>query len=39
MPLQIPPSLNLTGATLQLSYRERPEAGAKLMAEASLKLP
>ena len=39
MPLQIPPGLNLTGATLQLSYRERPEAGAKLMAEASLKLP
>jgi fimbrial chaperone protein len=39
MPLQIPQNLNLAGATLQLSYRERPEAGARLMAEATLKLP
>ena len=39
MPLQIPPGLNLAGATVQLTYRERPEAGARLIAEASLKLP
>ena len=39
MPLQVPPGTVLAGGTLSLSYRERPEAGGKMIAEASLALP
>lgn len=39
MPLQLPPGAALAGATLRLSYRERADAGGKLMAETSLALP
>ncbi|QNA90350.1 fimbria/pilus periplasmic chaperone [Massilia sp. Dwa41.01b] len=39
LPLQVPAGLALAGGTLQVSYRDRPEAGGKLLAEASLNLP
>jgi fimbrial chaperone protein len=39
MPLQLPPGATLSGGTLRLSYRERADAGSKLMAEASIALP
>ena len=39
MPLTMPPGTALAGGTLNLSYRERAEAGGKMMAEASLTLP
>ncbi|MEC5214917.1 fimbrial chaperone protein [Polaromonas sp. CG_9.5] len=39
MVLQVPPGTALAGGTLNLSYRERAEAGGKMMAEASLTLP
>ncbi|MDB5868998.1 MAG: hypothetical protein JWP96_1330 [Polaromonas sp.] len=39
MPLQVPPGTTLAAGTLDLSYRERAEAGGKIMAEASLALP
>lgn len=39
MPLAVPPGTALVGGTLNLSYRERAEAGGKMMAEASLALP
>jgi len=29
----------LTGGVLEVNYRERPEAGGKLLAQASLNLP
>jgi fimbrial chaperone protein len=39
MPLQVPPGTVLADGTLSLSYRERPDAGGKMIAEASLTLP
>lgn len=39
MALQVPPGMALAGGTLSLSYRERAEAGGKMMAQASLTLP
>lgn len=39
MALQVPAGTTLAGGTLNLSYRERAEAGGKMMAEASLSLP
>lgn len=37
--LQLPPGLVLTRGTLRLTYRERPEAGGRLLAEAVLQVP
>lgn len=37
--LKPPPGLVLAGGTLRLSYRDRPEAGGKLLAEAAVELP
>lgn len=37
--LHLPPGLVLARGTLRLTYRERPEAGGKLLAEALLPLP
>jgi hypothetical protein len=37
--LRPPPGLVLAGGTLRLSFRERPEAGGKLLAEAVIELP
>jgi hypothetical protein len=39
LPLQVPDGLALAGGTLDVSYRDRPEAGGKLLAQASLTLP
>ncbi|MDM4764967.1 molecular chaperone [Pelomonas sp. SE-A7] len=39
LPLQLPAGTALRGGTLKVSYRDRPEAGGKLLAEASLVLP
>lgn len=39
LPLQLPANLALAGGTLEVAYRERPEAGGKLLAQASLVLP
>jgi hypothetical protein len=39
LPLQVPPGLALAHGTLEVSYRERPEAGGKLLAQANLALP
>lgn len=39
MPLQVPPGTVLAGGALNVSYRERAEAGGKSMAEVSLPLP
>ena len=39
MQLQVPPGTALAGGSLSLQYRERAEAGGKLLAEASLPLP
>jgi len=39
MTLQVPAGMALAGGTLSLSYRERAEAGGKMMAQASLTLP
>ncbi|MDI4631615.1 molecular chaperone [Pelomonas sp. V22] len=39
LPLQLPAGTPMPGGTLKLTYRERPEAGGKLLAEASLTLP
>ena len=39
MALQVPAGTTLAGGSLSLSYRERAEAGGKMMAEASLSLP
>lgn len=39
MPLQIPAGAALSGGTLNLTYRERVEAGGKLIADASLTVP
>jgi len=37
--LRPPPGLALARGTLRLSFRERPEAGGKLLAEAAVELP
>lgn len=39
LPLQLPPGTRLAGGSLHLTYRERPEAGGRLLAEAALNLP
>jgi len=39
LPLQVPEGLALAAGTLEVSYRDRPEAGGKLLAQASLNLP
>jgi P pilus assembly chaperone PapD len=39
LPLKVPVGLTLAGGVLEVSYRERPEAGGKLLAQASLNLP
>ena len=39
LPLQVPDGVALAGGTLEVSYRDRPEAGGKLLAQASLNLP
>jgi P pilus assembly chaperone PapD len=39
LPLQVPDGVALAGGTLDVSYRDRPEAGGKLLAQASLNLP
>lgn len=39
LPLQLPKGMTLAGGTLEVAYRERPEAGGKLLAQASLNLP
>ena len=39
LPLQVPAGVALAGGTLDVSYRDRPEAGGKLLAQASLALP
>jgi len=39
LPLQLPAGTALRTGTLRVSFRDRPEAGGKLLAEASLALP
>lgn len=39
MPLQLPPDARLAGGSLHLTFRERAEAGSRLLAEATLNLP
>lgn len=39
VPLQVPAGVALAGGTLEVSYRERLDAGGKLLAQASLDLP
>lgn len=39
LPLQVPKGVTLAGGTLEVAYRDRPEAGGKLLAQASLNLP
>ena len=39
LPLQVQDGVALIGGTLEVSYRDRPEAGGKLLAQASLHLP
>jgi P pilus assembly chaperone PapD len=39
LPLQVPKGVTLAGGTLEVAYRDRPEAGGKLLAQASLDLP
>jgi len=39
LPLQVPTGLALAAGVLEVSYRDRPEAGGKLLAQASLTLP
>lgn len=39
LPLTLPSGTPMPGGTLKVSYRDRPEAGGKLLAEASLTLP
>lgn len=39
LPLQVPKGMQLAGGTLEVAYRDRPEAGGKLLAQASLDLP
>ena len=37
--LEVPAGVALSGGLLEVSYRDRPEAGGKLLAQASLNLP
>lgn len=39
LPLQPPAGVALSGGTIEVAYRDRPEAGGKLLAQASLNLP
>jgi hypothetical protein len=39
LPLDVPRGVTLSHGTLDVSYRERPEAGGKLLAQAHLDLP
>jgi len=39
LPLDVPAGMALAHGTLEVSYHERPEAGSKLLAQASLELP
>ncbi len=39
MPLQIPPGVTLSGGHLEVMYRERAEAGGRVLAQARLALP
>lgn len=39
VPLRVPAGTTLSHGTLELSYRDRPEAGGKLLAQATLELP
>jgi 3,4-dihydroxy-2-butanone 4-phosphate synthase len=39
LPLKLPAGTVLSGGSLQLSFRERPDAGGRLLATASLTLP
>jgi fimbrial chaperone protein len=39
LPLQLPSGIGLAAGTLKLSYRERADAGGKLLAESSLLVP
>ena len=39
VPLELPPGVKLVGGTVEVAYRDRPEAGGKLLAQASLNLP
>jgi P pilus assembly chaperone PapD len=39
LPLELPAGMTLAGGTLVVSYNERPEAGGKLLAKATLELP
>jgi P pilus assembly chaperone PapD len=39
LPLEVPKDLELAHGTLEVSYRDRPEAGGKLLAQAALELP
>ncbi|MFN3790513.1 molecular chaperone [Massilia sp.] len=39
LPLQLPAGVTLGGGTLEVAFRERAEAGGKLLAQASLALP
>lgn len=39
LPLQVPAGVALSGGTLDVAFRDRPEAGGKLLAHSSLTLP
>jgi P pilus assembly chaperone PapD len=39
LPLEVPAGVTLAHGTLEVSYRDRPEAGGKLLAQANLELP
>lgn len=39
LPLEVPADVTLARGTLEVSYRDRPEAGGKLLAQANLELP
>lgn len=39
LPLELPKGMQLAGGTLDVAFRDRPEAGGKLLAQASLNLP
>lgn len=39
MPLQLPPGSTASGGTLRITYRERADAGGRLLAESSVDIP
>lgn len=39
LPLEVPAGVTLAHGTLEVSYRDRPEAGGKVLAQANLELP